>query len=506
MLYSETQLSAGLLTLPLHFINENPIFSYNVAMITSFFFMGWFMYLLAKRLSKNNEVFSIAAALIFEFAPFRMPAIQHLQNISIFYLPLVFLLIFKYLDKKQPRYLIGLLIALILQFYASWYQMVFVLIALAILLLGLLVFKLEKLKSVLLIGLVIAVASLSTYPLAKSYTEFSKQNKATFSIESQSEFSASFDDYFKPEAGTILGKLVHYVKPTLHIASNDSDSNSYFGLSLLAICVFVLVMAYKLRKKNIDAMKRFKLILIFYLIGIAGFIISFGPLLKIRSGYFYHFTESGLSYVIPMPYLIVDKLLPQLSFIRALGRADVLLLFAMSCLLAVAPLYANKIKFYNRHRFLIFGIVLACLFIELMPLHQVPMRSTSYSYSYNLSVPPVYKFIKNNKKINNIIILSADWDYPGAGLIPVKLPEQILWAGYHNKNIFNGYSGYLPPTYYPDFYDFVDFKPDDVAKLKKDDLRYVMVDKQLSTANPKLSTQVANILGVNNKVYEDKRF
>src|SRR6266540_3265030 len=67
MLYSETQLSAGGVTLPLHWINNNPIFAFNVLMIVSFFLSGWFMYLLAKRLSRGNELFSILAGLIFEF-------------------------------------------------------------------------------------------------------------------------------------------------------------------------------------------------------------------------------------------------------------------------------------------------------------------------------------------------------------------------------------------------------------------------------------------------------
>jgi hypothetical protein len=205
-----------------------------------------------------------------------------------------------------------------------------------------------------------------------------------------------------------------------------------------------------------------------------------------------------------MPYLLVDKVLPQLSFLRALGRSGVLILFVLCSLLAFAPMYAKKVKFYKRHSRAINIAFLALIFIELVPLHQVPMRDTSYSY--NMSIPAVYKYIKANKDVDNIIILSGDWDYPGAGGVPVKLPEQVLWSGYHNKNIFDGYSGYLPPDYYPDFYNYVDFKQDDVARLKKQDLRYVMVDKLLSQSRPQLKGDVSRILGKDHKVYEDSRF
>jgi hypothetical protein len=504
MFYSESQLSAGLLTLPLHFINPNPIFAYNVWMITSFFLMGFFMYLLAKYLSKGNEVIAIIAGLIFEFAPFRMPAISHMQNISIFYLPLIFLLILKFLERKQRRYLWGLFFALALQFYASWYQMVFVLMALTVLIAGMWLFKLEKGKVILAIAGVTALAALSTLPLAKGYMHFSKANGANFSIGNQAEYSSSLMDYVTPDHGTLLGKTYHAVSPTAHTSSYNTDSSSYYGIGLIFVAGAVVVTAHLTRKKNKLANREFKYLVIFGVIALVGFIVSFGPLLKIRQGYIYSFGGESLSAAIPMPYILVDKFLPQLSFLRALGRAGVLILFSLCCLLAFAPAYAKKIKFYNAHKRAINIGVLILLFVELVPLHQVPMRDTSYSY--NMSIPAVYKFIKNDKSVDDIIILSSDWDYPGAGAVPVKLPEQVLWSGYHNKNIFDGYSGYLPPDYYPQFYDYVDFRPNDVAKLKKQHLRYVMVDKQLSQSRPYLAGDVGRILGKDHKVYEDKRF
>ena len=504
MLYSETQLSAGLITLPLYFINQNPIFSYNIWMIASFFLMGFSMYLLAKYLSKNNEVIAILAGLLFEFSPFRMPAIQHMQNISIFYLPLAFLLIFKFLDTKKRAYLAGLFIILALQFYASWYQMVFVLIALGILLAGLLLFKLEKWRIVLEIFLVVCAATLSTYPLAKSYVKFSKSNDANFSIESQAQYSSSLLDYVTPNKGTLLGDLTYKISPSSHINSYDSDSYSYYGMTLYAVSIGVLVLAFKQRKKGIRALKKYKMLLIFTAIGIVGFIISFGPLLKIRGSYFYSFSADGLKYVIPAPYILVDKLLPQLSFMRALGRSGVLLLFSLCCMLAFAPASAKKVGIYMRHKRLINVGVLALIVFELLPFHLVPMRTTSYDY--NLSIPPVYKFIKTHNNVNNIIILAADFDYPKAGAIPVELPEETMWSGYHNKNIFNGYSGYLPPDYYPQYYNFLDFRSAVVPLLKQADLRYVLVDKQLSTANPGLANQISSVLGPNHTVYNDSRY
>jgi hypothetical protein len=174
-------------------------------------------------------------------------------------------------------------------------------------------------------------------------------------------------------------------------------------------------------------------------------------------------------------------------------------------MLAYVPASAKKVGLYIRHKRLLDICVVFLIIFELAPFHRVPMRTTSYDY--NISIPVVYKYIKSHKNVNNILILAADFDYPGAGAIPVELPEETMWAGYHGKNIYNGYSGYLPPDYYPTYYNFLDFRPAVVPLLKKDGLRYVLVDKQLSTSNIKLASQVSSALGgPNHIVYQDKRY
>jgi hypothetical protein len=147
-----------------------------------------------------------------------------------------------------------------------------------------------------------------------------------------------------------------------------------------------------------------------------------------------------------------------------------------------------------------FVLVFAVAF-ELFPPHQYGISVEPYSR--NISVPAVYKFISARPSIDDIVVLRADKDYPGAQ-IPIARAEDVLWAGYDNRNTFNGYSGYEPPSYAPTYADFVDFHADDVPKLKKLGLRYVLVDKQLSSSRPTLLNDIAGAL--HTKVYEDKRY
>ncbi len=498
MLYSETQLSTALVSLPLHWIDPNPLLAYNVITIVSYFLAGWFMYLLAKRLSRNNELFSVLAGLVFAFAPTRL-GISHLQNLCIFCLPLAVLFILKYFERHKRLYLAGLFVTLLYLFFASWYQMVFGIIAIGVLIGCALLMRLVHWKTALHIVVTVAVAAIMTLPLALQYTHFSKQQHANFGIGAQVTYAASVADYFLPYSNTLLGGYFYRHVSGVQVNAYNPDNASYGGLILYTVALGVAVMAYLHRKKRKTSTNN-QLVVLFLAIAVVGFIVSLGPLLKVGGAYYYAEAE-GYRLVIPLPYLIVDLLLPQLSFIRSIGRAAVLVLFGLGSLLALAPLYLQQLKISSRGKTIIVGVICLFIFVDVLPAR--PIHLLPEAYHYNLRIPAVYSFIKSHPQINNIIVLRADIDYPGAVLSTARL-EDVLWAGYHNRNIFNGYSGFEPPTYKKDYADFVDFAPSDVAKMQHLGLRYVLVDKQLSTSNPTFVSTIDQTL--KNKTYQDDRY
>jgi hypothetical protein len=500
MLYSETQLSAGFVSLPLYFINPNPIFTYNVLTILSFLLAGWCMYLLAKRLSKGNELFSILAGLLFEFAPFRLSGLSHLQNLCIFILPLAVLLILKFFDGRKKRYLFGLFLAMLYLCFGSWYQMVFATAGLVALLAGLVITKyVDWRRAVLVLGVALLAAA-CTLPVMYQYTQFSKHHQASFSVAEQVTYSSNVADYGMPNGGTIFGKVFyHYVTGTTTTTYN-TDSVSYHGYIMYAVGIAVVITAWRWRKRDKDAKRNYQLVVALALVAIVGAIISFGPLLKIKGEYTYAAADN-FHLVIPMPFAAVDVLVPQILFIRAIGRASVLVLFALCAFLALAPVYMNKSKLGPWKKRALIGLIFALMVFELMPNHRMLLNKKPYSY--NLHIPAVYEYVKSHKEVDNIVILDADKDYPGAP-IPIIRAENTLWAGYHNKNIFNGYSGYEPPTYMRDYNDFVDLQADDLPKMRKLGLRHVIIDKQLTTTQPDLPAKAASLFPT--KLFEDSRY
>lgn len=502
MLYSEAQISAAVVTLPFHWLSPNPILAYNLLTIASFFASGLCMYLLAKYLSKGNEAFSIFAGLIFEFAPFKMAAIWHLQNLSIFCLPLAVLLVLKFLETKNRKLLWMLLATLLYVNFASWVQMVFVLGAMIVLCVGLALWKRSYLRPATMILGVIAVSALATAPLAWQYVQFAKVNHAAFSILDQELYNSSVADYFIPHDGTILGKVYYHLMPgAIHNAYN-LDSYSYHGIVLYVVFAVVAWLIYRWRKKDAEHRRRFALFTTITAIGVIGFVVSLGPFLKIRGVYLYSIGHDIQAAII-LPYALVDKFLPQLAFIRAVGRASALVLFMLCCSFALLPLVLQDTRLSARIKRAIPYVVGLCILVELMPAHLLPMNNLSYSYS--LSVPKVYEYISAHREVDNIAILRGDDDYPGAP-IPIARAEDVLWSGYHNRNIFNGYSGYEPPDFMHEYIDFINFTPNAIPEMQRLGLRYVLIDKLLSGAKSQKPALLSDIRGSMSKVYEDNRY
>ncbi len=498
MLFSETQFSTGLLTLPLFFINQNPLFATNVWLVLTVFLAGFFMYLLAKYLSKGNEAISILSGMVFAFAPTKISAISHLQSLSIFYVPLIVLMLLKYRDSGERKYLIWFGVLSALLFLASWYQMVFGLVIIGVFILYT-AFSSHR-RAALLLGATL-LATLVTIPIAKEYVRFSKENNASFSVRDQIAFSSSVDDYVLPYENTPAGIVYYKLRPFILKNSHNPDNYSYMGVSLYA--VLLLGMFHVIRKRKDSPTKETKglTVALFGLFAV-GFLFSLGPVLKIGSTAIH--SVEGVDLAVPLPYIIVDKLLPQLSFLRAVGRANIISLFALCCLLAILGSYLKEVK-PQKKRAILTALLFVIVSLDVLPIKQfittpfksVPTRQASYS------IPPIYTKVHDDPDIDNIVILRTQSDYPDAG-IPVARVEDVMWSGYHNKNIFNGYSGFEPRSYKETLQDFTDLQDDDLDKMKQLGLRYAIIDKELSQGQPEQVTRAEGLFS--KKVYEDNRY
>lgn len=497
MLYSEVEISPSVVTLPLHFLSPNPILPYNVVTILTFLMLGLSMYWLALYLSRGNQYYSLLAGLIFEFAPALITATYHLQNLSVFCYPLAFLAIFKYLDTHKRRYLAGLFAVLLYCFFASWYQMIFIVAMVGLLSLFLLWRKRAAWRDICILAIVVGVACLATLPLVTQYLHFSKESHARYTLAEKVADSSGLIDYAVTPGYTLLGQFIQLISGHHWSSASKVQTLSYGGVSLCAL-VF-LVGPYLIWSRRLGGRAVKYEYLLFVVIALTMFIISLGPLLKIGSTAFYH--VQGLRAAIPMPALLIHLFVPQLGFMRGLARAADLMLFAMCCLLAIlGGRIVPKWSFYKRHVLLINCIVGLVLAVDILPGKMIPLDPNPHAY--HPGVPAVYQVIKDNPKIDDIVVLQAK-DYPNVDFWFART-EVVLWSAYYNRNIYNGYSGYVPPTFEAEYADFVNLDASDPAKMRARGLKYVIVDRELYANKPEVLASVPSILG--KPMYHDSRY
>lgn len=491
LVWSEAQVSTAVLFLPLRLVTDNPVAINNIATISMTFLLGLSMYLLAMHLSGGRRLIAIMCGLIFAFAPFRMSAIWHLQNLSIFAMPLAVLAILKYqaaASKRAARWwLAALFVVLLYQCYASWYQMAFTMLAVVTLVAGLRLARQVSWRQTGMLALVVGLAFIAVLPLAKVYVDSSKQNNSGYSLTEKTLYSSSLKDYAIPSSDTLTGKIFYKLtghKPSeqMHNGYNP-DSQSYHGATLWLAALIGVVLYIRSARRGGTRTPQFvrsrALAYTFAAMAVVGVIISLGPFLKINETYVYILKSAQVPYTVPLPYLLVELLAPQLSFIRAIGRASVVPLMALCCLLALLPHVVARAQSAASRRYRMLGCVGLVLLLaaDILPIHMVPMRPNIAQATYQ--IPAVYRYIRTQPQVDKLVIIASQDVSPGESNY---VREQMLWAGYHGRYMYNGHSAFVPRDYQATMRSYYDLSGDDFASMRSKGLGYVLVDKKASTA------------------------
>lgn len=117
---------AGLspITTPIIVVSGNPQLAYNIAFLLTFALSAFFAHLLCYRLTGRHDA-AFVAGLAFGFAPYRANQLSHLQVLSSFWMPLIFLGLHAYLDEKKARWLWLAGAAFTLQGLSNGYYLLF---------------------------------------------------------------------------------------------------------------------------------------------------------------------------------------------------------------------------------------------------------------------------------------------------------------------------------------------------------------------------------------------
>ena len=424
--YSDHLLLQSLMGAPLAWSGASPVLVQNLVLIAGFALTGWATALVVAAWTGSRTA-GVLSGSVMAFNSFSLTRLAQIQDLHLeFFAPALFALD-RFLITAQTRDALKLAGWFILQALAGTYVMLFTAISLVI---GTLArvpeFVGERLVPVISRAVLAAVAATAILaPLLIPYVIVSREAGLTRSLTETAVYSARFTDYL-----AAAGRL-HY----------DSWSRQFWqrdGLfpGITPIVLVLVAIASGVAFKD----RRARMVLA---IGIAAFVLSFGPALPVYEWLYFAF--------------------PPLRMIRGAVRFGQIVLAALAIVagFGLAALLA-RLRAYGGLALAILTIVTANAEALRAPIGYTRFEGTS----------KLYDLLRTTG--DDTVVISFPF-YPTSAFhsnAPFMLASTRFW-----KPIVNGYSGFKPPSLYVNVEALRDF-PDErsLARLKALGVTHVVVD------------------------------
>lgn len=487
--FANNMVSPTLIFAPLYLLTKNIVASSNIfafltvalSFVTAFYTIRYFLSKLTPEVShfRGVNLASFIGAAIFAFSPVTMSRFpDHLDILNKYFLPLVFLFAFRFLEKPNFSRAFFFFLFFTLNALAVNYYQIFSIILLPVAAIPFLWFYLRKgdwgyfvrLGRASLAGFVF-LPILLYFNLP--YLRFAQLEDASRPLEASSYFSARIIDYFAPSKDSFLyGWWVKAIDPyrtpkdeTLGIFNNYEEHS--LGVNLLPLALFVCSFLFL---KETPYFKKAKRIPFLYFLLISSLILSLGP---------YFTGVSSDDNYFPLPYLVLYKLLPFLEGIRVPARLAFVFMVPFSVFCSLGVMYvASRFKKYTN---VVSIFILGFIVLENFTLKDFSTRSQVLAKVNTIGIENLSNLA--GEAALHFPVYSA-FTGPEFG----KTSGYINFAIATNGKLVNGNTSYLPP----DQLYFLDQAGQDMglssfARLKALGVRFVVIHKDaLSGSQVKL--------------------
>lgn len=440
--YSDHLFLPSLIFSPIYWLTNKFILSVNLLLFISFVLSFVFAYYFLHHFTQNKYA-SIIGAFVYSFNPKIFAHFPiHLSLLSHYFLPFVFLTLYKFLVKPNFKnaFLFGFGFTLN-GLTAVYFQLLSIFILPFFAIPFLINNFLHKNKDYFLnltrssIIILVFIPILLHFNLP--YLEFSKKEFAVRKLEETFFFSGRLINWFFANPDSLV--YGNFVKKYEKIRSPGIDSidgkfnypEQTLFLNILPVILFILGLLY-LYKKSLKKSLNYKIFLIllaFTLILFVVFILSFGP-------YFFGWNGKGPYWTLPFYYLY--KSFSLFQAIRVPNRLQLIFYVPFIFFVSYGIVYLSsklKKRFLTLILFLIFIII---LLIENLHLRSYDKKSAllekQTQEKFNLKQ---LKFLEGKKVLH----------------LPIHIPElgemstyTLDWQIISNAKSLNGYSGYVPPN------------------------------------------------------------
>jgi hypothetical protein len=394
--FSDALIFQSILAAPILWLGGSPVLAYNLVLIAGLTLSGWAMSVVVRRWT-GSWVAGLVAGMIFGINGHTLTRLPHLQAQHGEFLPLAMLAFDSMLRQPGVRAALQLGAAVAIQGLASIYLLVFTTVALIAAALSR---PAEWIGSRLApVGRSLAIAvgcsALVLVPLLLPYLRVSRDYGFTRGIGGMSFYAANLTDFLATPA-------------RIHMATWSAGffrGNAYFpGALALALAAVALISGVAFR----DSRARMCLAA-----GAAGLYLSFGTKLP--------------------GYALLYRLLPLLQAVRQVARFGYLVIFAAAALAGFGVIVVQR-RVPSRGWPPVAAALLLAAALE--PL------AAPLGFTYFDRIPAIYQRVPRRP---GVVVAELPF-YPSAAVFlhaPYMLNSTANW-----QPLVNGYTGFLPPSFY----------------------------------------------------------
>ena len=468
--YSEHQITTAVMAIPLMAITGNPVQTANYMLIFNLFLCALGAYLLTRRLTGNRTA-GVVAGIIFAFAPPRLAHMGHLQLSAACWIPLSLLFLHRYSEEGRTRDAVLFAMFFLLQTLATWYYGIILAVAVLIFLAVRLVMNRKgftvRWTGVFLLSVLVALLLIT--PFAIPYLKAQKDEpRFEREIEEVDLFSADVRDFaIAPTENLVWGGLTAGLRETTEERGGETERSLFPGLVALVLGVAGAVLLFRRGKGKERFFVRY-----YVAIAVASFVLCLGSSL-----YFF-----GHRLNVPMPYELFYYLFPGFKVIRVPGRFIILVILSLAVLSGFAvKAVISRVSSWRGEAapavaaLLVVGLLLVDLMSATLPMYAVPLAD---------EFPPVYTWLEGQEGEAPTVEMplaeydedTFDWGLQYEETWPQREPMRTYYSTLHWKKIFNGYSGFIPTSYYDGVFATRDFPSSEAIDFfKAEGVEYMII-------------------------------
>ena len=330
----------------MHVLHLNLVQAFNTMVVFSFVFGGTTAFWLCYKFS-HKYIPSLIGGFIFTFSSYHFAhAIGHMQLVSLEWIPLFILLWWNLLTRPRYRTAVGAAVVLLLVLFCDYYYLLYSLLAAALILIYVWYKKdLAPIKEKTTYRPFITFVVLTLLFVAPLPLELFRDNSRDPLLGAHDARLFSTDLF----SLVLDGGFWHFAYLTHwywhNVKAYIAESSVYFGVSTI---VLVCIALWKRSKIHRDI--NFWLIL-----GAVFLILSFGPRLMVVGYSINH---------APLPYAVIEKLLPQL---KLSGDPDRFIVMTTLAIGVISSMVLARLDLKQRKGQLLTGLFFAVLALELWP-------------------------------------------------------------------------------------------------------------------------------------------